>query len=177
MEAARRYDVKLVVSSSPPNHAIYDAIVKAALPKGCRSLNIEAAFTAQLDDKWEFSELCQQLELPVPAAHLITSRARLRELNSPAALQGRRFILKSIAYDSFARTANIFLPCSPKRLEELVRSLLSSFDLFHYSACAACVKSRLGPQPWCSAADVLVMCFLLQSASESCSLATETGQD
>ena len=120
-----RNDVKLVVSSSPPNHAIYDAIIKAALPKSCRSLNIEAAFTAQLDDKWEFSELCQQLKLEVPAAYLVTSRARLRELNSSSALKGRRFILKSIAYDSFARTANIFLPCSPKRLEELVRLQLN----------------------------------------------------
>ena len=126
-----RNDVKLVVSSSPPNHAIYDAITKAALPKGCRSLNIEAAFTARLDDKWEFSKLCQQLQLEVPAAHLVTSRARLRELNLSPALKGRRFILKSIAYDSFARAANIFMPCSPKRLEELVRLQLNSCPASH----------------------------------------------
>ena len=121
--AVCRYDAKLVVSSSPPNHAIYDAITRSALPKGCRSLNLDAAFTARLDDKWEFSELCHQLKMPVPAAFLITSRARLREVNASQDLNKRRFILKSIAYDSFARTANIFLPCSPKRLEELVSSL------------------------------------------------------
>ncbi|KAF6265263.1 hypothetical protein COO60DRAFT_1457169 [Scenedesmus sp. NREL 46B-D3] len=57
------------------------------------------------------------LDLLVPKHHVVTSPQQLQELNSEKELgSGRRFVLKSISYDSVHRADLMLLPCSPAKL-------------------------------------------------------------
>ena len=52
---------------------------------GTRVCTLDAALTAELNDKTTFSELCEKLGALVPKSFPITSKQRLYELNSRCA--------------------------------------------------------------------------------------------
>lgn len=116
--------VTMFIPVSSPIASLYDALAGEALAaqaqaqgRQCRSWSLPAATTALLDHKGSFSAHAAALELLVPQHHVVTSPQQLQQLNSEKALgAGRRFVLKSIAYDSVHRADLMLLPCSAAKL-------------------------------------------------------------
>ncbi|KAK9820313.1 hypothetical protein WJX72_008811 [[Myrmecia] bisecta] len=121
---ARQYSASLIVPVAPPNHSIYDSLVKDILPAGCRSVALGAPITALLDDKVKYSELCEKVGVRTPRHFRVSSAQQLLDLNSRRdVFAGAQFLLKSIAYDPSHRVDLFKLPCSETKLQAYLRTI------------------------------------------------------
>ncbi|CAK0738655.1 hypothetical protein CVIRNUC_001074 [Coccomyxa viridis] len=128
---AAEEDAKLFVPVSIAQYSVYEALAAELLSSklGTRACTLDAALTAELNDKTTFSQLCESLGVLVPKSFPITSKQRLYELNGrPEEFGGKRFLLKSIAYNATARSDMFTLPCSNKALANYVADLDVSED-------------------------------------------------
>ncbi|MDM9379848.1 ATP-grasp enzyme [Chlorogloeopsis sp. ULAP01] len=113
-------DVYIPVTS--PIASYYDSLAKPALSQYCEVFHFDAAVTQMLDDKFAFSEKARSLGLSVPKSFKITSPEQV--LNFDFSQEARKYILKSIPYDSVRRLDLTKLPCdTPEETEAFVRSL------------------------------------------------------
>ena len=115
----RERSVSLVLSSAAPNHSIYDALIRTQLPAGTHSLAVAPELMAQLDDKLEFTRLCQRLGLAVPNAEEVLSLDDALRLNA----SGTPYVLKSVVYNSLSRAAQVFLPMPPAELRRRLQDV------------------------------------------------------
>ncbi|GAQ84998.1 hypothetical protein KFL_002160080 [Klebsormidium nitens] len=103
---------------------VYDALVLDVLPPGCVPWTLDAATTAQLNNKARFSALCRDVGVRSPAYFHIATKQQLLDFNKkPEIFKGKRFLLKSIAYDCISRSELFTLPCDQARLERHVESI------------------------------------------------------
>ncbi len=93
--------VDVFVPVCSPAAAWYDARARATLDAHCEVLHFDPETLAKLDDKAAFAATATALGLRVPDTHRITDPRQVRDFAFPA--DGRRYILKSIAYDPVRR--------------------------------------------------------------------------
>jgi predicted ATP-grasp superfamily ATP-dependent carboligase len=115
-----KIDVYVPVTS--PVASYYDSLAKPALSPYCEVFHFDANVTKMLDDKFAFSEKARSLGLSVPKSFKITHPDQV--LNFDFSKETRKYILKSIPYDSVRRLDLTKLPCdTPEETEAFVKSL------------------------------------------------------
>jgi predicted ATP-grasp superfamily ATP-dependent carboligase len=122
---AEGVDVYVPVCS--PLASWYDARAKDVLAGHCEVLHLDADMVAKLDDKYEFSVLARSVGLGVPDTHRITHPDQVAQFDFAAT--DRRYILKSIAYDSVRRMDLTLLPlATPEETAAFAAALPISED-------------------------------------------------
>ena len=100
--------VDVYVPVCSPVSSVPDAMARAALSDLCEVIHGEADVIQQLDDKTAFSALALELGLPVPAYLKVTHADQVKAFDFER--DGRRYILKSVAYDPVRRLDLTRLP-------------------------------------------------------------------
>lgn len=117
---AENIDVFIPVCS--PVSSYYDSLAKPFLSGCCEVEHFDADITKMLDDKFAFSERAGSLSLSVPKSFKITEPEQV--LNFDFSKETRKYILKSIPYDSVRRLNLTQLPCeTPEATAAFVHSL------------------------------------------------------
>ncbi len=99
-------DVYLPVSS--PVASLYDSLAIPLLSPECEVIHLEPEMLGEVDDKERFAAMAKRLGLRAPQSFRITDARQVTAFdftNEP-----RRYILKSIAYDSIRRLDLTLLP-------------------------------------------------------------------
>jgi predicted ATP-grasp superfamily ATP-dependent carboligase len=110
LRIVRDEHVDVYVPVCSPLASLYDARSKKMLSEYCEVLHLEPEMVEKLDDKYEFSVLAKSLGLGVPDTHRITAAGQVADFDF--AQRDKRYILKSIAYDSVRRMDLTLLPRS-----------------------------------------------------------------
>ena len=92
--------VDLFVPVASPAAAHFDALAKPRLAQHTEVFHFDADVVDMLDDKFAFCERCHDYGLSAPEVHRIESPTTLLNFVWPA---GKRYVLKSIAYDPVYR--------------------------------------------------------------------------
>ncbi|CEM36871.1 unnamed protein product [Vitrella brassicaformis CCMP3155] len=108
--------VDLYIPVSDVKTSVEDSMVRDRLPPFCRPWCFDPPLTRKLDDKVQFTDLCDEMGLQVPVAYRITSRSQLHELNKMD-LKDDRYVLKHVEYDPMRRYDMFTLPCTPQELD------------------------------------------------------------
>jgi predicted ATP-grasp superfamily ATP-dependent carboligase len=115
-----RVDVYIPVCS--PVASYYDALAKQSLAPYCEVMHIDADRVQQLDNKDEFANAAIALGLRVPESYCITHPQQV--LDFDFSQKPRKYILKSIPYDSVRRLDLTQIPCdSPAQTAAFVKAL------------------------------------------------------
>ncbi len=122
IDIIKQENINVYVPVTSPVASYYDSLAKPALSEYCEVLHVDADMCAMLDDKFAFSETARQLGLSVPKSFKITSPEQV--LNFDFSQETRKYILKSIPYDSVRRLDLTKLPCeTAEATEAFVKSL------------------------------------------------------
>ncbi len=122
IEIIKRENIDVYIPVTSPVASYYDSVAKPVLSQYCEVFHVDADVCEMLDDKYTFSEKARQFGLSVPKSFKITSPEQV--LNFDFSQQTRKYILKSIPYDSVNRLNLTKLPCeTPEQTEAFVRSL------------------------------------------------------
>ena len=122
IDIVKRENIDVYIPVTSPVASYYDSLAKPALSQYCEVFHVDADVCEMLDDKYAFSEKARQLGLSVPKSFKITSPEQV--LNFDFSQETRKYILKSIPYDSVRRLNLTKLPCeTPEKTEAFVRSL------------------------------------------------------
>ncbi|MBO3463233.1 ATP-grasp domain-containing protein [Aetokthonos hydrillicola Thurmond2011] len=122
IDIIKRESIDVYIPVTSPVASYYDSLAKPALSQYCEVFHVDADVCQMLDDKYAFSEKARQFGLSVPKSFEITSPEQV--LNFDFSHETRKYILKSIPYDSVRRLDLTKLPCeTPKETEAFVRSL------------------------------------------------------
>ncbi len=122
IDIIKRENIDLYIPVTSPVASYYDSLAKPALSQYCEVFHVDADVCEMLDDKYAFSEKARQLGLSVPKSFKITSPEQV--LNFDFSQETRKYILKSIPYDSVRRLNLTKLPCeTADKTEAFVRSL------------------------------------------------------
>lgn len=129
-DVAHREAVNLFVPVSMAQYSVYEALACKLMPPNTICCTTDAHMTAVLNDKVSFTAFAQQHGLAVPEIFSITSKEQLLEYNRRASelFKGRRYLLKSVAYEAISRADLFTLPCSQKRLERYIQQYEMSHD-------------------------------------------------
>ena len=113
-------DVYIPVTS--PVASYYDSLAKPVISEYCQVFHLDVEVTEMLDDKFAFSQRAGSMGLSIPKSFKITAPEQV--LNFDFSGETRKYILKSIPYDSVRRLDLTKLPCdTPEQTEAFVRSL------------------------------------------------------
>jgi predicted ATP-grasp superfamily ATP-dependent carboligase len=124
---AKKENIDVYIPVCSPVASYYDSLAKPALSAYCEVFHFDAEVTKMLDDKFTFSQKALSLGLSVPKTFLITDPEQV--LNFDFTNEKRKYILKSIAYDSVHRLDMTKLPMdSREKMAVHVRSLPISQD-------------------------------------------------
>ncbi|MFB2835208.1 ATP-grasp domain-containing protein [Floridanema evergladense] len=127
LEIAKQENIDVYVPVCSPIQSYYDSLAKPILSGCCEVFHCDAEVTKMLDDKFTFAEKARSLNLPVPKTFLITNPEEV--LNFDFSQETRKYILKSIAYDSVHRLDMTKFPMeSREKMANHVRSLPISKD-------------------------------------------------
>ncbi|GAA6618110.1 ATP-grasp domain-containing protein [Scytonema sp. NUACC26] len=122
VDIVKRENIDVYVPVTSPVASYYDSLAKPALSPYCEVLHFDAEVTKMLDDKFAFSEKARELGLSVPKSFKITNPEQV--LNFDFSQETRKYILKSIPYDSVRRLDLTKLPCNtPEETAAFVKSL------------------------------------------------------
>lgn len=122
LEIAKTENVDVYIPVCSPVASYYDSLAKQALSGCCEVFHFDAEVTKMLDDKFAFAEKARSLGLSVPKSFRITDPQQV--LDFDFSNETRKYILKSIPYDSVHRLNLTKLPCdTPAETEEFVKSL------------------------------------------------------
>ncbi|HEY9600700.1 MAG TPA: ATP-grasp domain-containing protein [Allocoleopsis sp.] len=122
IDIVKRENIDVYIPVTSPVASYYDSLAKPALSQYCEVFHVDADVCEMLDDKYAFSETARQLGLSVPKSFKITSPEQI--LNFDFSQETRKYILKSIPYDSVRRLNLTKLPCeTADKTEAFVRSL------------------------------------------------------
>ncbi|MGB6298424.1 MAG: ATP-grasp domain-containing protein [Rivularia sp. (in: cyanobacteria)] len=122
IDIVNKENIDIYIPVTSPIASYYDALAKATLSEHCEVFHIDAATCEMLDDKFAFSEKARSFGLSVPKSFKITNPEQV--LNFDFSGETRKYILKSIPYDSVRRLDLTKLPCdTPEETEAFVRSL------------------------------------------------------
>ncbi len=127
LEIVRSEGVEIYVPVCSPVASVFDSRAIPLLRPTCEVIHLDPEIIGQVDDKFRFAELSASLGLPAPKSFLITDPRDVETFDFSH--ERRRFILKSIAYDSVRRLDLTLLPRpTPKETSAFVRSLPISPD-------------------------------------------------
>ncbi len=122
LKIVKQENIDIYIPVCSPVSSYYDSLAKPALSGCCEVFHFDADITKMLDDKFAFSEKARLLGLSVPKSFKITQPEQV--LNFDFSNETRKYILKSIPYDSVRRLNLTQLPCdTPAETEEFVKSL------------------------------------------------------
>ena len=127
LEIVKQEKIDVYVPVSSPVASYYDSLAKSALSKYCEVFHFDADITKMLDDKFAFSDQARSLGLSVPKSFKITDPEQV--INFDFSKETRKYILKSISYDSVRRLNLTKLPCdTPEETAAFVKSLPISLE-------------------------------------------------
>ncbi len=122
IDIVNQENIDIYIPVTSPVASYYDAVSKSTLSQHCEVFHIDGATCEMLDDKFAFSEKARSFGLSVPKSFKITNPEQV--LNFDFSGETRKYILKSIPYDSIRRLDLTKLPCDTKEeTEAFVRSL------------------------------------------------------
>lgn len=122
VEIVKKEKVDIYVPVCSPVASYYDSLAKPALSEYCEVFHFDADLTKMLDDKFAFTDKARSLGLSVPKSFKITDPQQV--INFDFSQETRKYILKSIAYDSVRRLNLTKLPCdTPEETAAFVNSL------------------------------------------------------
>ena len=122
IDIVKRENIDIYIPVTSPIASYYDALAKPALSEYCEVFHIDAPTCEMLDDKFAFSEKARSFGLSVPKSFKITTPEQV--LNFDFSGETRKYIIKSIPYDSVRRLDLTKLPCeTTEETEAFVRSL------------------------------------------------------
>lgn len=122
VEIVKQEKVDIYVPVCSPVASYYDSLAKPALSEYCEVFHFDADITKMLDDKFAFTDKARSLGLSVPKSFKITDPQQV--INFDFSQETRKYILKSIAYDSVRRLDLTKLPCdTPEETAAFVNSL------------------------------------------------------
>ncbi len=102
-------NVDVYVPVCSPIASYYDAEVQRLLNPHCSVMHVDVDRLNQLDDKYQFATAAQDLGLRVPKSYCITDPQQVLDFDFTNTK--RKYILKSIPYDSIRRLDLTKLPC------------------------------------------------------------------
>ena len=106
----QREKVNVYVPVCSPVASYYDAVVQQVLSPHCSVMHVDVDTLQRLDDKYTFAAAAESLGLRVPQSHLITEAQQVIDFDFTQST--RKFIIKSIPYDSVRRLDLTQLPCA-----------------------------------------------------------------
>src|SRR6476661_2768398 len=109
LKIVRQEGVNVYVPVCSPVASYYDAEAKRVLSGHCTVMHVDVETLQRLDDKYEFATAAQALGLPVPKSYRITNPQQVIDFDFSDAQ--RKYIIKSIPYDSVRRLDLTKLPC------------------------------------------------------------------
>lgn len=119
---AKKENIDVYVPVCSPVQSYYDSLAKPVLSGCCEVFHFDAEVTQMLDDKFAFAEKARSFGLSVPKSFKITDPQQV--LNFDFSNEKRKYILKSIPYDSVRRLNLTGLPCdTPAETASFVNSL------------------------------------------------------
>ncbi|MEH1844207.1 MAG: ATP-grasp domain-containing protein [Nostoc sp.] len=123
VEIVKKEKVDVYVPVCSPVASYYDSLTKPALlSEYCEVFHFDADVTKMLDDKFAFTDQARSLGLSVPKSFKITDPQQV--INFDFSQETRKYILKSISYDSVRRLNLTKLPCdTPEETAAFVNSL------------------------------------------------------
>lgn len=105
-------NVNVYVPVCSPVASYYDAKVQSLLAPHCAVMHVDVDTLQRLDDKYQFASAAQALGLRVPQSYCITDPQQVLDFDFTDAK--RKYILKSIPYDSIRRLDLTPLPCATR---------------------------------------------------------------
>lgn len=122
LDIAKQENIDVYVPVCSPVSSYYDSLAKPVLSGVCEVFHFDAEVTKMLDDKFAFAQTAQSLGLSVPKSFLITDPQQV--LDFDFSNEKRKYILKSIPYDSVRRLDLTKLPCdTPEQTAAFVKDL------------------------------------------------------
>ncbi|HEY9798802.1 MAG TPA: ATP-grasp domain-containing protein [Leptolyngbyaceae cyanobacterium] len=122
VDIVKQENIDVYVPVTSPVGSYYDSLAKPELSRYCEVFHFDADVTQMLDDKFALVEKARSLGLSVPKSFKITSPEQV--INFDFSGESRKYILKSIPYDSVRRLDLTKLPCAtPEETAAFVRSL------------------------------------------------------
>ncbi|MEH2069028.1 MAG: ATP-grasp domain-containing protein [Nostoc sp.] len=122
IDIIKQENIDVYIPVTSPVGSYYDSLAKPSLSEYCEVFHFDADITQKLDDKFELAETARSLGLSVPKSFKITSAEQV--LNFDFSGESRKYILKSIPYDSVRRLDLTKLPCTtPEETAAFVKSL------------------------------------------------------
>lgn len=122
LSIVKKENVDIYIPVCSPVSSYYDSLAKPVLSGCCEVFHFDADITKMLDDKFAFSEKARSLGLSVPKSFKITNPEQV--LNFDFSNETRKYILKSIPYDSVRRLNLTKLPCdTPEETAAFVKTL------------------------------------------------------
>jgi predicted ATP-grasp superfamily ATP-dependent carboligase len=119
---AKKENIDVYIPVCSPVASYYDSLAKSVLSGCCEVFHFDPEVTKMLDDKFAFAEKARSLSLSVPKSFKITTPEQV--LNFDFSNEKRKYILKSIPYDSVLRLNMTLLPCdTPEQTAAFVKSL------------------------------------------------------
>jgi predicted ATP-grasp superfamily ATP-dependent carboligase len=109
LEIIQQEKVDVYVPVCSPVSSYYDALAEKTLATHCTVMHLDVATLQRLDNKYEFATAAKMLDLLAPQSYLITSPQQVIDFSFT---DDRRYILKSIPYDSIRRLDLTQLPCA-----------------------------------------------------------------
>ena len=114
LEIVKRENIDVFIPVTSPVESYYCSLAKPMLSPHCDVIHFDVAVTELLDNKYSFIKKAESIGLSVPQSFLITDPQQVLDFDFAA--DGRRYILKSIPYDSVHRLDLTRLPL-PSRAE------------------------------------------------------------
>lgn len=122
LDIAKQENIDVYVPVCSPVSSYYDSLAKPVLSGVCEVFHFDAEVTKMLDDKFAFAQTARSLGLSVPKSFLITDPQQV--LDFDFSNEKRKYILKSIPYDSVRRLDLTKLPCdTPEQTAAFVKDL------------------------------------------------------
>ena len=122
LKIVQQEGVNVYVPVCSPVASYYDAEVQSILSPHCTVMHVDVQTLQRLDDKYTFAAAAIALGLRVPKSYLITNPQQVIDFDFTGTQ--RKYIIKSIPYDSIRRLDLTKLPCeTPAQTATFVKSL------------------------------------------------------
>ena len=125
LNIVQKENIDIFIPVSSPVASYYDSVAGSLLAPYCEIMHFEPNITKMLDDKFELCQQAHTLGLSAPQAFLITDPQEILDFDFKKN-QERKYLLKSIQYDSVSRLDMTKLPF--EGMEEYVKNLPISKD-------------------------------------------------